>query len=404
MSIVRRAGWPLRRLLNPRFQWVIDAFDDRLGSRGGSRPPVHQRLDGSEARLNAIQGELAALRVLVEGTRDDPRQARRDEDIAHLRAQVQALGAAVEAREAATASLGPILEAITNEVHVLRGQTEHEHRVVTESFEALRDRLIDLDRTVADVSAEYQIPPLDKRHVADLRWPVAEFVNWATYQHGYAGQAGLWINNPVFVNVEADGVRVRNVNERIVEVPFVFAALAELDGSARILDVGGSESTIGLSLASLGHRVTLVDPRGFAIGHPHLDVAAMQLDELPIDDAPYDAALAISAIEHFGLGSYGLPEDDSRLDKQALRDLRSRLRPGGLLVLTVPYGPASVDEFQRVYDRDGLDDLLEGWDIVRSATAWPTEATVWEAGSLDEPLGDTVSHGVAMVVARRPAD
>lgn len=367
MNIAKRAGWPLRRLLNPRFQWIIDTIDDRLGSRGGGRPPLHQRLDAASQRMDAVQGELSALRALVEG-------------------------------------LAAPLDAVQSEVHILRGQTEHEHKVVTESFEALRDRLIDLDRAVADVGSEYQIPPPDQRTVGDLRWPVAEFVNWATYQHGYAGQAGMWINNPVFVTVEPDGVRVRNVNERIVEMPFAFAALSGLERPSRILDIGGSESTIALSLASLGHDVTLVDPRGFPVEHPRLTVQSVVLDDLPEDEEPYDAVLAVSAIEHFGLGAYGLPDSQRRLDMEALTIVRRLLRPGGLLVLTVPFGAPSVDDFQRVYDNDGLDQLIDGWEVLERSGGWPTKATVWEAGPLKVPANAPGSHGVAMIVARRPND
>ena len=71
----------------------------------------------------------------------------------------------------------------------------------------------------------------------------------------------------------------------------------------------------------------------------------------------------LSAVEHFGLGHYGLDAVDRRLDLAALARVRELVVPGGLLVLTVPFAErAQVDDFQRVYDEAGLSELLAGWD------------------------------------------
>ncbi len=191
--------------------------------------------------------------------------------------------------------------------------------------------------------------------LAQLDAPRAAYLNWATGPDGYASQPGVWFNPPVPVHHESGAVGVLLVNERIIEQPFVFAELAGLPEGARILDVGGSESTVGLSLATLGHRVTIVDPRAHPLRHPNLEHAACTLDELPDPQAPFDVAVALSAVEHFGLQHYGLTAVDARLDLDALAWLRELGAPGGRLVLTVPFGEqATVDDFQRVYDEAGL--------------------------------------------------
>jgi hypothetical protein len=53
--------WPLRRILNPRVQWTVAEVDARLGSRGNTRPPVHDRLDVLAARLEALEARTAEL-------------------------------------------------------------------------------------------------------------------------------------------------------------------------------------------------------------------------------------------------------------------------------------------------------------------------------------------------------
>ena len=264
----------------------------------------------------------------------------------------------------------------------------------------IHDRLDDLDRTGRDMLAGlgWRDVPQPGGELAQLDAPGAAFLNWATGPDGYAAQAGHWFNPPVPVHHEPGAVGVLLVNERIVEQPFVFAALAGLRDGARIVDVGGSESTVGLSLATLGHRVTVVDPRAHPLRHPNLEHVASVLDELPAPAEPFDAAVALSAVEHFGLEHYGLTAADARLDLAALTRLRELVAPGGLLVLTVPFAErATVDDFQRVYDEAGLSELLRGWEVQRSLRAGRIDRLTWQLGARSRER-----HGVALVSARRP--
>jgi Caenorhabditis protein of unknown function, DUF268 len=141
--------------------------------------------------------------------------------------------------------------------------------------------------------------------------------------------------------------------------------------------------------------VTVVDPRDHPLRHPQLHHERRRLDELE-PAAPFDAALALSSVEHFGLEGYDTTLRDPRGDIDALRRLRELVRPGGLLVLTVPFGERSVDAFQRVYDDAGLDELLDGWETVERVTAGRLDRTTWQVGALSRE-----GHGVALVAARR---
>ena len=70
MSLRRVAGWPLRRALDPRVQWTVAELDARLGSGGGARPPVHQRLDEIEAALAALSSRVESLAAQIALDRD----------------------------------------------------------------------------------------------------------------------------------------------------------------------------------------------------------------------------------------------------------------------------------------------------------------------------------------------
>ncbi len=217
----------------------------------------------------------------------------------------------------------------------------------------------------------------------------AAYLNWSAGPEGYAAQAGMWFNPPVPVEHLPGEVQPLLVNERIVEQPWVFAALPAATPQ-RVLDVGGSESTVALSLATLGHTVDVVDPRGYPLEHRNLTAHPCRLDEL--QEGHWDVAIALSSVEHFGLEHYGQTGSDDRADVQALQQLRGL---ADRLILTVPFGPeAEVAGFERIYDEAGLAELLDGWEVEQRLVVERLDRLSWERS--DAPEG----RAVAMVTAR----
>jgi hypothetical protein len=295
------------------------------------------------------------------------------------------------------------VEWTVSEIDDRLGSNKHTRLPVHDRFDELERRISDVDqlgRQALQALGHTFVPRgAVQVELAKLDPASAAFLNWADSPYGYAAQAGLWFNPPVPVEYHAGKVDLLLVNERIVEQPYVFAAVAAATESpARILDVGGSESTVCLSLASLGHDVTVVDPRPCRLEHPRLETVRARLEEVPSGRGPFDVAVSLSAIEHFGLEHYGTARGDDRADLQAVGHIRALLRPGGTFVLTVPIGEPSVDTFQRVYDLAGVRALLAGWEIEDFAVVRQVDRVTWErAGSATE---DDHRRGVALVRAR----
>ena len=228
------------------------------------------------------------------------------------------------------------------------------------------------------------------------------FLNYANSHAGPLADAGLWINHPVSIQWEKGRAEVGSVNERIIEHPFVFSALADLRPGSRILDVGGGESTVAVALASSGFQVTVVEPMGYPFSHPNLSVFEKPLEQFEGVE-PFDAVVALSSIEHFGIAHYDIDCDlDLDADTTAIASIANLLNPGGRLVLTTPFGPAEVTDVERIYDEKQLRDLLAGWTIHHVAIGRRLDDRTWEleTNELAEPAG---TGRVAMLVATPPA-
>lgn len=294
-----------------------------------------------------------------------------------------------------------VLSVVGRELRRLEGVTKELRKlqVLTKAIEELRSESAAVDRRLSQV-LEIFTPDIEFG-LEEMSQRTADLLNYAVGHRGPAGQGGLWFNPPVVVHHAEGRVEVGSVNERIIEIPFVFAQLSHTEPGSRLLDVGSSESYLALQLASYGYRTTALDLHPYPFQHPNLTVVAQSLEQWEGPEEPFDAAISLSSIEHFGLGAYGEAPTAGRLDLTAIVQLREWVRPGGLLVLTIPYGWAHVDSLQRVYDKEGLEELLEGWETQSSQFAAPM-ADGWSTVDSPDELETRESPGVALVVAVRP--
>jgi 2-polyprenyl-3-methyl-5-hydroxy-6-metoxy-1,4-benzoquinol methylase len=267
---------------------------------------------------------------------------------------------------------------------------EHAH-----ALDAVNKRLDELARRVAfDPDSPHAVDEIDAN--------TAQVLNYAAGHEGYAAQANLWFNPALLVAYEPQQVELRWVNERIVEVPYAFRALAGVEPGAKVLDVGAAESSVCLSLATLGYEVTAVDPRPNPLSHARLHVVAARIEEWE-PEAAFDAVFCLSTIEHIGVAAYEQEASENRADLEAMRKIRELTRPGGLLVLTTAVGKRSLSERGRVYDREGLDELLAGWEVTDLTLVRRRDATTWD--TIDQPIEKLKlrAETVAMITATKTA-
>lgn len=143
-----------------------------------------------------------------------------------------------------------------------------------------------------------------------------------------------------------------------------------------VLNAGAGAGSLTLKMVDAGLRVTSTDfspelcdwtrralrARGVEGAHP---VIAGDLQNIDLPDSAFDAAVCAEVLEHL---------DD---DAAALGELARVLRPGGLLLVTVPANPYRYDwtdrwaGHRRRYTVEGLREVIEAAGLIDvTVTAW----------------------------------
>jgi len=264
---------------------------------------------------------------------------------------------------------------------------EHEERTFARIDERSDEDYVERMNRSADA-------PLDQ-----LDGAVANLVNRAAGHEGFAAQAGLWFNPPVTVELSEGTGRIAGVNERIVEMPYAFGALARLKPPARILEIGSAESTFSLAVASLGYQVTSVDLHPLPYTHPNLATVVGRFEDWESEGQQFDAAFAISTVEHIGLGAYGEPVVGKSADRGAIERVRRLLADDGFMVLTTPYGEAGVTALERTYDDETLADLLAGWTVIDRRVVARVDGLTWTPIGTGVGAAQDEEPAVVMLIA-----
>jgi 2-polyprenyl-3-methyl-5-hydroxy-6-metoxy-1,4-benzoquinol methylase len=207
-----------------------------------------------------------------------------------------------------------------------------------------------------------------------------------------------------FCNYKKNHMKV-HCSERIVEIPFALQNVPR-DKQSKILEIGCSDSPLSMYLANLGYRVTGVDLTHYPFTHPNFNFFKNNFFGCDFPENSFNAVILVSTVEHVGLDTYGNKLIDSDGDIKLVQTVRKILKPGGVAILTTPYGRYDVCKNYRVYDRKRIDSLFCGFGSVsreyykRENLLYYRAAGQNEVDDLESTKGGGI-QGLICVVAKK---
>ncbi|WP_322694468.1 class I SAM-dependent methyltransferase [Nostoc sp. DedSLP03] len=222
--------------------------------------------------------------------------------------------------------------------------------------------------------------------------------------------SGLWFNEPIIVGYRENGEAYwAGTNERIFEKTFVLQSLARLyeSSSITVLDVGAAESLLSYELASFNYSVTAIDIRPIALFHPNLKFVKTDICNPVLPSASFDCVVALSTLEHIGLGWYG-DKTEENYDLKAVQQISLLLKPEGSFILTVPYGKKALTPVHRIYNQESLQKLIQDFRVVQISYGVRKDDFTWvitenelEASEKEHNPDNYLPGAVAMLVCKK---
>jgi SAM-dependent methyltransferase len=231
----------------------------------------------------------------------------------------------------------------------------------------------------------HPLPRAFLRSLAALRkLKAAYFLRSATmpYGRGYGAYRRLELERAVG-NPEFDSVRLpprygRWLDERIVEYPWVLSRLPDAPGV--LLDAGSALNFDFLlshpKVAGKKVFVSTLAPEERCFWDRGVSYVYEDLRATCYRESYFDWAVCLSTIEHIGMNNtmfYSADQTKCESDHQAyliaIRQLHRVLKPGGKLLLTVPFGRASCFDWLQIFDAEMLETLIAGFPA-RSRAEW----------------------------------
>jgi len=201
-------------------------------------------------------------------------------------------------------------------------------------------------------------------------------------------------------------------SERCIEIPWV---LSRYRGESRVLDVGYANAESRYSQARDRLNIPfLVGLDLAAVSQSGLSAVAGDALSLPFRSGAFDLVMAISVIEHIGRDNsiyHAIERGDREFgDLDAAAELASALRPGGRMLITLPFGRLEDHGWFIQYNRSRLIALLRSTACELNLVEYYADSLEGWTGPLDpESLGQVqyrtgfAARAVACLELTRPS-
>ena len=200
--------------------------------------------------------------------------------------------------------------------------------------------------------------------------------------------------------------------DRDIEYSFICANMPSpsKNETSYALDFGCGVSYMALVAARNGYKtiaIDLLDPSWF-YEHPMLRFMQDALEDTGYQENDLDLVINCSTIEHVGLaGRYSVTEQDDNGDLKAMAILYSAMKPGAIMLLTIPIGQDAVfKSTHRVYGKQRLPLLLGQFDVLKEEYWTKTTDNIWREDTRQQALAQKTSssyYATGCFVLQKPS-
>lgn len=187
-----------------------------------------------------------------------------------------------------------------------------------------------------------------------------------------------------------------SLDERIVEIPWV---VANLPSTGSVLDAGSALNhpvilgRLMPHVASLTITTFTEEETNAELGPSYVTA---DLRSLPFEDESFETIVCVSTLDHVGMdnSAYGSPEppsdDPDHEVALTMRELHRVLRPGGRLLVTVPYGRPEDHGWCRQFDEAGVEGISRSFGEAEPALqVYAHSRRGWQPSTLESASGAT---------------
>lgn len=161
------------------------------------------------------------------------------------------------------------------------------------------------------------------------------------------------------------------IDERAVEYPWIYSQLTDSPGN--VLDAGSAlNHQFLLERAPLKNAeltIMTLAPEKRCFWDRAISYVFGDLRKIIFADAVFDVVISASTIEHIGLdntllytGDSSKKESDALGFLPAITEFRRVLKPGGLCLITVPFGRHGVHGWYQVFDLELVNKVIEAFN------------------------------------------
>lgn len=157
----------------------------------------------------------------------------------------------------------------------------------------------------------------------------------------------------------------------------VFIDNFDMPAGSKILEVGAHDNPVSILLAESGFKVHGIDLRDYDCGthqnytHHTMNFLKLTPEFLREFAGSFDAVICVSAIEHFGLGTYSDKAYNPYADVAATINIYNLLKYHGYLFLTTPFGGRYMEvrphwkvyDFAELFYRFGINMHMDAFSI-----------------------------------------